>query len=333
MTDRVTKRVLLVIPVHDRPAELVSLLASLGKLILDNLELTVVVVDDGSPRPLKPEETVNLPKVKLLWYRHETPWGPGYCRNLGAQATGGDYLWFLDSDTEVINPNTLVHMVAVLEADDQLAGVGGVLEECDGVLKIQQLEILPNFTFVYRSSPPGSYGGGRVDGIGTCNLLVRRQAFQRAGGFRQKLRREEDIDLCLALRGLGYRFYQDRQTMVWHKCSPSGRQSGAFSHFRDPKLYLSDLLETRLLLLAKHSPWRLPFLPILDAFLAPGILYRFKTGVYKSNRIGLAVSPNTMKSMISYIMVKSMQCYLRGFNLLFRRLIPGGEAGRQAWNP
>jgi len=321
VTANLKKRVLLVIPVHDRPDDLASLLASLNKLILTHLELAVVVVDDGSPRPLDPKLASNFKKGRLLWYRNETPQGPGPCRNLGAEAAASDYLWFLDSDTEVINPHTLGHMVAVLAADPQLAGVGGVLEDCRGALKIQELDILPNFTFLYRAFPPEAYDPAYVDGIGTCNLLLGRQAFERAGGFWKRLKRDEDNDLCLTLSALGYRFYQDAQTVVRHKCSPSGRQSGAFAHFTDPQHYFRDLLETRLLLLAKHRPGRLPLLPVLDSMLLPVIRYRLKTGTYASSRLGLAVSGKSRLNLANFLLITSLQGYLRGLGLFFKYLL------------
>ena len=70
--------------------------------------------------------------------------------------------------------------------------------------------------------------------------------------------------LCLALKKRQYKIFQSRKTMVRHKLSPSGRDSGAFSHFRDSKDFWSDLLRAKMLLLFKHSPWKLFVLPLLD---------------------------------------------------------------------
>ncbi|MFA4903598.1 MAG: glycosyltransferase family A protein [Desulfobaccales bacterium] len=315
------KKILLIIPIYERASELTSLLSSINRLRLDNLELTVIVIDDGSPNPISSAVQIELKNATLSWYRHEVPSGPGYCRNLGGQITESDYLWFLDSDTEVIKPNALVHMVEVLEADDQLAGVGGVMEECGGVLKIQELKILPNFNFLYRSFLPDAYGPTYVDGIGTCNLLIKRHAFQGAGGFMEQLKRDEDNDLCLTLGGMGYKFYQDAETIVWHKCSQAGRQNGTFAHFRDPKLYLDDLLQTRIILVAKHAPWRLSILALLDLLFAPMILYRMKTGWYGSKRPIMAVPDKNRLTIVSFLLVKSIKYYMLGFNFFFRSLL------------
>ncbi len=316
------KTVLLVIPVHDRPQEFISLLSSLNRLRLDHLELTVVTIDDGSPQPIADAVKVELENADLILHRHEVPHGPGYCRNLGAQALDSDYLWFLDSDTEIINRDTLVNMVKILAADQRLAGVGGVMESFAGQVKVRELEILPNFNFLYRSFLPANYNGAYVDGLGTCNLLIRREAFAAIQGFWEKLTRDEDNDLCLTLQRLGYRFYQDPGTLVWHKSSKTGRQSGVFAGlFRDQRLYLSDLLENRLHLVAKHSPGRLLILPFLDLFLAPAIMYRLKTGVYASDRFGLVFSKHARRRLITFVMWKNMQCYLKGFLLFFRSLL------------
>ncbi len=316
------KSVLLVIPVHDRPQELISLLFSLNRLRLDYLELTVVIIDDGSPHPIADALKVELENADLILHRHEGPHGPGYCRNLGAQTLDSDYLWFLDSDTEIINPDTLVNMVEILAADQWLAGVGGIMEGFAGQLKVRELEILPNFIFLYRSFLPATYNGTYVDGLGTCNLLIRREAFAATQGFWEKLTRDEDNDLCLTLQRLGYRFYQDPGTLVWHKSSQTGRQSGVFAGpFRNRQIYLSDLLENRLRLVAKHSPGRLLILFLLDLFLAPVIMYRLETGVYASDRFGLASSNHSTRRLLTFAIRKNMQCYLKGFLLFFRGLL------------
>jgi GT2 family glycosyltransferase len=314
-----------VIPVHDRPHELTCLLASLNRLNLDSLELTVVVVDDGSPQPISDLVQVELEHAKLSWYRHDRPHGPGYCRNLGAKETHSDYLWFLDSDTEVLRPDTLWHMVRILAADPQLAVVGGVMEESGGVLKVREIEILPNFNCFYRSFLPNTYGSAYVSGLGSCNFLVKREVFRQARGFREKLRRDEDNDLCLAIRDLGYRFYQSKETLIWHKCSQTGRESGIFAHFQDQKIYFKDLLETRLLIMAKHSPWRLPLLPLLDFFLAPFIVYRLKTGVYATERFGM-VARDSGSRLIKFLIVQKLQSYLHGFILFLRYLLDPQQA-------
>lgn len=143
-------QVLLVVPVHNRPNELEALLSSLRLLDLCDIQLNISVVDDGSPEPVDALFSNQFDDLALSFLRNEIPLGPGPARNLAARASKADFLWFLDSDTEIVNPDCLSHMLQMLNDDPSLAGAGGVLEPSGDTFVVQQLDILPNFLFLYR---------------------------------------------------------------------------------------------------------------------------------------------------------------------------------------
>lgn len=313
------KRVLLIIPVHNRSEDLNNLLTSLCRLKTDNIELSVAIVDDGSDYPLRPEIESSFRQLKFIFFRNEIPKGPGFCRNLAAGAVKSDFLWFLDSDSEIINQNILLKMIERLEKNKNLGAVGGVLEEHNGMPRIMELDILKNFIFLYRSFLASEYQASFVDGLATSNLFLGREVFDCAGGFREDLKRDEDIDLCLILRKLGYTFYQDTQTLAWHRLSDAGRQSGTFAHFTNQKLYLNDLLTTRIKLLAYYASWRLPVLLFLDMVLAPLILYRIKKDVYALTRFEKTAKYSYSASLPYFLAITYLKCYLWGLGFFLCR--------------
>lgn len=286
MTQPQPIEVLAVIPVHDRPEELRRLLESLETLDTTDVFFSVLVIEDGAGGESTPDSEL---RIQVDTIRNATPRGPAACRNRAIAERSADFYWFLDSDTEVTNPGVLRHMLDRLEDDHSFAGAGGVLEEQDGEWRVQQIEILPNFLFLYRSFPPESFTGGERAAIGTCNLLVTRAALERVGAFDEALPRDEDNDFCLRATRVGFSFYQDAQTLVRHHCSPAGRESGAFAHFSDPRAYLRDLLLSRNRLLARHHPWRLPVLPLLDAIYIPVVFARIRRGVYAVKRFQMGL--------------------------------------------
>jgi GT2 family glycosyltransferase len=159
-----------------------------------------------------------------------------------------------------------------------------------------------------------------VDGLSSANLFLSRETFERVGGFNEHLKRDEDNDFCMTLRELGYTCYQDAETVVLNKITPSGRDTGAFAHFADPKRYIKDLLESRITLLARHFPWRLPFLWLLDLVLIPLIFLRMKSGTYVVNRFHKAV-PRFTPQLLIYFLMKNLGCFVTGLFYFFTSLV------------
>ncbi|MCU1485219.1 MAG: glycosyl transferase [Actinomycetia bacterium] len=115
-----------VIPTHDRPEALLRAVASvLGQSVTD---LEVVVVDDGSSRPVE----IHDDRVRVL--RHEIALGAPSARNTGVAASTGDVVAFLDDDDQWL-PGKLARQLAVLEARDDVALVGCHHEEAGAVYR------------------------------------------------------------------------------------------------------------------------------------------------------------------------------------------------------
>lgn len=325
MDSLLKKRVLIVVPVHNRREEVCELLASITKLSLENIDLQIAIVDDASLDSIQPELDGNFKSLKIEFFRNSLSKGPAYCRNLAARNFEGDYVWFLDSDSEIQNPDVLLNMVKHLESDVRLAGTGGAMENVRGQMMIIEPDVSRNFFFVCWAYHPEDYKASRLKVVGTPNLILKLSVLRQAGYFSETLARDEDNDLCLTIRDLGYYFYQSRDTVVLHKFSSSGRESGAFRHFLDPDLYLKDMLETRVDIILKHSPLSLLVLPFLDLVITPLLLYRVYKGTYAESRIVKVVPKRPMPKVLwVYLVAKqSIRCYLRAICLLIKQALGG----------
>jgi GT2 family glycosyltransferase len=314
------EKVLLVIPAHNRVEELNELLASLDLLDIDGLEIKVAVVDDGSIVPLKQE--VKPPRrFEVFFFHNDVPQGPSHCRNFAAKTIQSDYLWFMDSDTEILSPHVLQHMLGVLRNNPLIGGVGGEFGDIDGKRQIITSFHLANGSLISKNHLFDEYSPEDVNLIASCNLLVRSGIFHKVGGFREGLPRYEDSDLCLRLHKWGYRFYQDKDTVIWHKVSRKGRQSGVFAHqYTDPEAFINDWLACRILILAHNAPWVLPVLPLVDIALFPVVLIRIRAGVYAMNRVDLVFPKYSIKLVIS-LLLRAVRSYLWGINVFGRVLL------------
>lgn len=326
MTASLSRSVAIGIPVHNRIDDLRRLLASLRLLDAGGVELSISVVDDGSEPPLRPLLENEFRDLGITFYRNEEPAGPGAARNrVAAAAAKSEFLWFLDSDVEIISPKTLERMIALLDSDPALASAGGTLEEYSDSKQIVRHEIPVNFLVFYRASEQEAFpeNGMDADAYSGGNFFVRRELFVRAGGFREELFRDEDNDLCLALRSMGYKLRVDSGCLVeHHRKSAADRDIGVFTYFSSMRSYITAFLEVRISLLERHSPGRLLFLPLLDLVFTPGVLLRLKSGRIHANRLEKAEKPRA-GDWLRLAFINYPACYFRGiFRYFFGSLKP-----------
>ncbi|MGE5597685.1 MAG: glycosyltransferase family 2 protein [Hyphomicrobiales bacterium] len=129
MSVRERTRVSVVIPTRDRAALLAGALRSVQALARDDLELEILVVDNGSTDDTP--QVVRAAGAKLLLC--DTP-GAAAARNTGMRAATSPYIAFLDDDDEWL-PGHLRPHLALLETDPTLAGVVGRIQNCDHELR------------------------------------------------------------------------------------------------------------------------------------------------------------------------------------------------------
>jgi glycosyltransferase involved in cell wall biosynthesis len=173
--------VALVIPAHNAEATLQPCLEAVVPLLERELAEIVVVNDGSSDRTA--EIAAHYP-VRLV---HGSGEGPGAARNRGWRTTEAELVWFVDADC-VAEPDTLPQLRTVLEATG-CAGVGGTYTNGSPE---SLLATLIDDEIAARHGEMGD----RVDYLATFNVLYRRDALDKVGGFNETLARAEDVDLA-----------------------------------------------------------------------------------------------------------------------------------------
>ncbi len=170
--------------------------------------------------------------------------GFGYGCNLGAARRSAPYVCFLNPDARLA-PGDLARLVDRLEADPSAAVAGPRLEDEHGALELSRRRFprlrstLSTALFVHRLAPRSAWADevvrdperyvepGPVDWLSGACLLVRRAAFDAAGGFDEGyFLYSEETDLCRRLRDAGWRTVFEPSARAVHIGGASAPRAG-----------------------------------------------------------------------------------------------------------
>ncbi|HEX3041673.1 MAG TPA: glycosyltransferase family 2 protein [Solirubrobacterales bacterium] len=149
--------------------------------------------------------------------------------NLGARRVAASFVLVLNADT-VLEPGALEALVAALAADDSLGGVqprilqleeGGEMDAAAARLYSAGQGLTADGRALElgagEAQGPESLRGGEVFGVCGAACLLRRELFERLGGYDERyFAFYEDVDLNVRGRIAGWRFGYVPEAVVWH---------------------------------------------------------------------------------------------------------------------
>lgn len=211
----------IIIPTYNRLDLLKEALDSVWRQTFTDYE--VIVVDDGSSDGTW-EYLLSL-GGKVAALRQENA-GPGMARNLGAKHAKGEYLAFLDSD-DLWFPWTLDVYDSAANGNESPSFIAGKPFQFDCAKPLDRvapgkLQVL-KFKDYFES-------GDEWRWYGVSSFVIRRDAFQNAGGFPGDSFNGEDADLAMRLgvsqgfvqilapHSFGYRNHGENITKNLSKC-------------------------------------------------------------------------------------------------------------------
>ncbi len=186
---------------------------------LPSTPFEVIVVDDAS-RDDSADRVAGCAGIRLV----RAPKNLGFVGacNLGAENARGDFIFFLNNDTEV-TAGWLDELVGVVETRPDVGLVGsklvypdGRLQECGGIIWADGTGW--NYGRLQSPDAPWYQSLRDVDYCSGAALLVRRDLFERVGGFDTRFSPAyyEDTDLAFAVRAAGYRTMVQPASVVVH---------------------------------------------------------------------------------------------------------------------
>lgn len=205
----------IIVPNKDNSDILDKCLRSIfSKTTYENFE--VIIVENGSTRSETFDYYKSLEsydKVKLLVW--DGPFSYPGINNFAVSKSSGDYIVFLNNDTEIITDNWLEEMLMFAQRGD-VGAVGAMLYYPDD--SIQHAGIIIGFGedgvagHLHRQFPRGSGGYfGRLfmvqnlSAVTAACMMLPRHIFMEVGGFNEEFAvAYNDVDLCMRLRKAGY---------------------------------------------------------------------------------------------------------------------------------
>ena len=212
----------IIIPVYNQVKYTFNCLRSIAKNVSADLAIEVIVVNDGSTDNTE-RILEQVQGLKQINNSHNL----GFLKscNKGFTAAKGQYIYFLNNDTE-LRPQALEHLVAICQQDSDIGAVGSKLIYPDGSLQEAG-------GIIWQDASGWNYGRNEnalapqynylrsVDYCSGASLLVRKSALLALNGFDADFAPAyyEDTDLCFAIRyRLGLKvIYQPKSEIIHHE--------------------------------------------------------------------------------------------------------------------
>ncbi len=151
----------------------------------------------------------------------------GRARNVGVARTTGSVLFFIDDDAVLAHSRVIETMVSLLE-DPEVGVVGASRlvppESSPFQQRVARQVARINNPVVHvplETNPDPPLYSTQV--TTTC-AAMRREVFERAGGFSEVLVRSVDPEFFHRVRALGYRFFLAPDVWAWHPAPPTLRK-------------------------------------------------------------------------------------------------------------
>lgn len=195
-------------------------------------DFEVICVDNGST-----DETTSIlegygARIRVVRLENRGPCGG---RNEGVRVAAAQYIAFLDHD-DYWYPRKLEQQVAVLTAEHDVVLVLCNSDRMDAEGRLLQVGATLAERATMRDSPLGCLM--EADQLLSSAILVRRDAFERAGMYDEQLRGFEDFDLCARLKREGRFVFLEESGMCYRVHSASLSHAGKDTVVRSRERFL-----------------------------------------------------------------------------------------------
>jgi len=201
-----------IIPVYNRPQEILELLESFKNLDFEP-DFEIVIVEDGSAQDSRDIIDSFAKELNIKYFYKENS-GPGDSRNFGMQRAKGNYFIILDSDC--VLPAHYLKTVDAFLQEDFVDCYGGADSASQDFTPLQKAINYTMTSFLTTGGIRGSKNSISTFEPRSFNMGISKDAFIATGGF-AKIHPGEDPDLSQRIKKCGYKTIFLENAFVFHK--------------------------------------------------------------------------------------------------------------------
>lgn len=221
-------KISIVIPNKDHIDDLEKCLKSLEKSAYQNYEVIIVENNSEERETFAYYKRIESDKVKVIYWKQ----GFNYSaiNNYGVEHADGEYLMFLNNDTEAMDEHLLTELLSNCQRK-QVGIVGAKLYYPDNT--VQHAGVVVGIGGVAGNlftRLPGEFTGymhkadlqQNLSAVTAACMMVKKSVFEEAGGFTEELAVAfNDVDFCLKVREMGYLVVYNPYARMYHYESKS----------------------------------------------------------------------------------------------------------------
>jgi GT2 family glycosyltransferase len=232
--------------------------------------IEIIVVDNGSTANIATNWQSKYPDVKFIRSQHNLGFAGG--NNLGIKAATGDYLFFVNNDTE-FTTGLIEKLAEVLNINPAVGMVSPKIKYFSDKSVIQYAGYTPMNYYTCRNSCIGlrEKDTGQFDHITAptayCHgaaMMIRKEAIEKAGIMNENFfLYYEEVDWCEQIKKAGYEAWVCTDALIYHKESVSvGKKSRLKEYFMN---------RNRILFTRRNAPFhkRIIFYPYFILLVVP----------------------------------------------------------------
>jgi len=236
----------------------------------DDKDVEIIVVDNGSQVISINNWQSLYPQVKFI--RSEQNLGFAGGNNLGVKEATGDYLFFVNNDTEFTD-GLVEKLISVMKSNPAIGMISPMIKYYSDKGLIQYAGYTPMNYYTCRNSCIGlrERDNGQYNNITAptayCHgaaMMVSREAIEKAGLMSENFfLYYEEVDWCDHIKRAGYEAWVCTEALIYHKESVSvGKKSRLKEYFMN---------RNRILFIRRNAPFfnRLIFYPYFILLVLP----------------------------------------------------------------
>lgn len=203
----------IIIPVYNGEKRIKNLMKALSKQVFKDFE--VIVVNDGSTDETLRALRSGEPHFEKFRVVEQENGGRAKSRNAGVRIAEGELLVFFDDDMSP-QPNSVEKHVRFHEKHTDAILVGAQLED-EALTKTDFQKYKAYLSRKWLKDIPSEYPMTRENLFLTAaNFSIRKDLFDRLGGFDERLYDAEDWDLAMRAFKEKVSIYFDKENIAWH---------------------------------------------------------------------------------------------------------------------